>query len=71
MCVIAAGNRTQSSHHSREAGTDSNGPSWPIGLTSPEAAVAGIEPASGRLTAAYPYQHGTHRIVQLIQIYQT
>ena len=25
--------------------------------------MAGIEPASGRLTAAYPYQHGTHRIV--------
>jgi hypothetical protein len=23
--------------------------------------VAGIEPASGRLTAAYPYQHGFHR----------
>jgi hypothetical protein len=27
----------------------------------PKAAVAGIEPASGRLTAAYPYQHGSHR----------
>jgi hypothetical protein len=26
-----------------------------------KAAVAGIEPASGRLTAAYPYQHGSHR----------
>ena len=26
-----------------------------------EAAAAGIEPASGRLTAAYPYQHGLHR----------
>ena len=26
-----------------------------------EAAAAGIEPASGRLTAAYPYQHGYHR----------
>ena len=26
-----------------------------------QAAVAGIEPASGRLTAAYPYQHGSHR----------
>ena len=25
------------------------------------AAVAGIEPASGRLTAACPYQHGPHR----------
>ena len=23
--------------------------------------MAGIEPASGRLTAAYPYQHGSHR----------
>ena len=27
-----------------------------------EAAVAGIEPASVRLTAACPYQHGPHRI---------
>ncbi len=26
-----------------------------------QAAEAGIEPASGRLTAAYPYQHGSHR----------
>ena len=26
-----------------------------------KAAAAGIEPASGRLTAAYPYQHGSHR----------
>jgi hypothetical protein len=26
-----------------------------------QAAVAGIEPAPGRLTAAYPYQHGSHR----------
>jgi hypothetical protein len=28
------------------------------------AAAAGIEPASGRLTVAFPYQHGTHRIDQ-------
>jgi hypothetical protein len=34
----------------------------PVGLPFRiEAAVAGIEPASGRLTAAYPYQHGPHR----------
>jgi hypothetical protein len=26
-----------------------------------KAAAAGIEPASGRLTVAYPYQHGSHR----------
>ena len=26
-----------------------------------KAAAAGIEPASGRLTAACPYQHGLHR----------
>jgi hypothetical protein len=25
------------------------------------AAAAGIEPATGRLTVAFPYQHGTHR----------
>ena len=34
----------------------------PIGLPfRVKAAAAGIEPASGRLTAAYPYQHGFHR----------
>ena len=35
----------------------------PIGLPFRyiQAAVAGIEPASGRLTAACPYQHGPHR----------
>ena len=27
-----------------------------------KAAEAGIEPATKRLTAALPYQHGTHRI---------
>ena len=30
-----------------------------------QAAVAGIEPASGRLTVAFPYQHGTHRIASV------
>ena len=30
-------------------------------MTSDRAAAAGIEPASGRLTGAFPYQHGTHR----------
>ena len=37
----------------------------PVGLpfrtTFKKAAAAGIEPASGRLTAAYPYQHEFHR----------
>ena len=37
----------------------------PVGLpfrwTLKKAAAAGIEPASGRLTAAYPYQHGSRR----------
>ncbi len=32
-----------------------------LACPSVKAAVAGIEPASGRLTAAYPYQHGSHR----------
>jgi hypothetical protein len=41
----------------------SNGVPSPIGLPFRKAAVAGIEPASARLTAAHPYQHGTHRIV--------
>ena len=30
-----------------------------------QAAVAGIEPASRRLTVAFPYQHRTHRIERL------
>ena len=30
-----------------------------------KAAAAGIEPASGRLTAAYPYQHGSHRKIKV------
>jgi hypothetical protein len=33
----------------------------PFRLSFRKAAAAGIEPASGRLTAAYPYQHGSHR----------
>jgi hypothetical protein len=37
----------------------------PVGLYFRKAAAAGIEPASGRLTAAYPYQHGTHRITSV------
>ena len=34
----------------------------PYSLQPLVAAAAGIEPASGRLTAAFPYQHRTHRI---------
>lgn len=34
----------------------------PVGLPFQRAAVAGIEPASGRLTAASPYQHRPHRM---------
>ena len=33
----------------------------PIGLPFHKAAEAGIEPASRRLTVAFPYQHRTHR----------
>jgi hypothetical protein len=52
--------------HARPA---SNGVPSPVGLPFrfTKAAVAGIEPASGRLTAAYPYQHGSHRIVSFSQ----
>ncbi len=32
-------------------------------MTSTQAAVAGIEPASRRLTVAHPYQHEYHRII--------
>ena len=41
----------------------SSHPPWPV----PHAAVAGIEPASERLTTACPYQHRPHRIVALWQ----
>ena len=34
----------------------------PVGLPFRKAAEAGIEPASERLTVAFPYQHRTHRI---------
>ena len=37
----------------------------PVGLYFRKAAAAGIEPATGRLTATYPYQHGTHRITSV------
>ena len=40
----------------------SNGVPSPIGLPfHKKAPAAGIEPASGRLTVAFPYQHRTHR----------
>ena len=41
----------------------------PVGLPfrTIKAAVAGIGPASGRLTAACPYQHGPHRIASVSQ----
>ena len=52
---------------SQSALRESN-PSCQVGRLAPlplgqghKAAAAGIEPASGRLTAAYPYQHGSHR----------
>ena len=32
-----------------------------LGHGSLRAAAAGIEPTSGRLTAAFPYQHGSQR----------
>ena len=47
----------------------SSGVPSPIGLPFRciKAAAAGIEPASGRLTVAFPYQHRTHRIVSFSQ----
>ena len=50
------------------AGIEPASPAWKAGTfaarpRAQQAAAAGIEPASGRLTAAYPYQHGTHRNV--------
>ncbi len=45
-----------------EARPGSSGVPSPVGLPFHKAAAAGIEPASARLTAARPYQHGDHRI---------
>lgn len=52
-----------------EARPDSSGVPSPFGLPFHciKAAAAGIEPASGRLTVAFPYQHRTHRIVSFSQ----
>ena len=52
-----------------EARPDSSGVPSPFGLPFRciKAAAAGIEPASGRLTVAFPYQHRTHRIVSFSQ----
>ena len=50
-------------HHGHRLGMDAwIGPACPS--VSSRAAVAGIEPASLRLTAACPYQHGPHRITK-------
>ena len=48
-----------------EARPGSSGVPSPVGLPFRKAAVAGIEPASGRLTVAFPYQHRTHRITSV------
>jgi hypothetical protein len=52
----------ESNPQGREAHQASNGVPSPLGLPFRKAAAAGIEPASARLTAAHPYQHGNHRI---------
>ena len=48
-----------------EARPGSSGVPSPIGVSFRKAAEAGIEPASRRLTVAFPYQHRTHRIMSL------
>lgn len=52
----------ESNPQGREARPGSSGVPSPVGLPFRKAAAAGIEPASRRLTAAFPYQHRTHRI---------
>ena len=52
----------ESNPQSCEARPGSSGVPSPVGLPFHKAAAAGIEPASARLTAARPYQHGDHRI---------
>ena len=61
--VLCRRKRRGSNPQGSNARPASNGVPSPVGLPFRKAAVAGIEPASGRLTAAYPYQHGAHRIV--------
>lgn len=55
----------ESNPQGREAHPASNGVPSPLGLPFRKAAAAGIEPASARLTAAHPYQHGNHRITSV------
>ena len=52
----------ESNPQGREARPGSSGVPSPVGLTFRKAAEAGIEPASGRVTTACPYQHEHHRI---------
>ncbi len=52
----------ESNPQGREARPGSSGVPSPVGLPFRKAAEAGIEPASRRLTVAFPYQHRTHRI---------
>ena len=54
----------ESNPQGREARPGSSGVPSPVGLTFRKAAEAGIEPASGRVTTACPYQHEHHRIIQ-------
>ncbi len=51
----------ESNPQGREARPASNGVPSPVGLPFRKAAVAGIEPATWRLTGARPYQHRPHR----------
>ena len=54
----------ESNPQGRKARPGSSGVPSPVGLTFRKAAEAGIEPASGRVTTACPYQHEHHRIIQ-------
>ena len=57
----------ESNPQGREARPGSSGVPSPVGLPFRKAAEAGIEPASRRLTVAFPYQHRTHRIMLFSQ----
>ena len=60
--VVSSGRRGSRTLKAREARPGSSGVPSPVGLPFRKAAVAGIEPASGRVTTACPYQHEHHRI---------
>ncbi len=57
----AEGARVELARHLRSLRFERSAVANRLALPHNKAPAAGIEPASGRLTVAFPYQHRTHR----------